>query len=428
MRFLSAIFLVAISFSASAQIESLINFRGQNSEVIKVDKAINVVRPEPYQVPDTCYNQIPYQNYECNDVTRYRESCHYIPASESCRTEYERVCRNVTRYRQECSNGPSRQVCRDNPSREVCVERPTREVCRTNSQGQEVCTTVGGGQSCQTVGGGQSCTTEAGDRVCRDVSYTDQDCDNIPRERCETIPGRNQCDQVAYSEEVCGNVTRYHQEPYACMRTEYRDVTTPKKLTGEIQVHITTNGIVEEFAINVAVAAKDAKFEAFTAAVKLIKDPKALVFLKKKEVKKTETAKEINIQGDISLEVVEVQSIAPVFPTKLSVIGFNESNYVLSLKIDGGISAAGSVEAVVMADPKIGKKKLVAELKAQYPSKQAGVIDTTLNLNFANLMQRELAKKNEVSVKLLAPLSVKGELLNIKKPVLEKSFDLKFRK
>lgn len=428
MRFLSALFLLALSVSAVAQVESQVQFRGQNSEVIKVDKLINVIRPVPYQVPDTCVRDVPYQSYECNDVTRYRESCHYVPASQNCWSENERVCRDVTRYREECSTGPSRQVCRDNPSREVCVERPTREVCHANSRGEQVCTTVGGGQSCHTVGGGQSCTTESGDRSCRQVSYTDQDCDYVPRQRCEQIPGRNQCDQIPYSEEVCGNVTRYNQQSYACQRTLYRDVTTPKKLTGEIQVHIQTNGLVEEFAVNVSVNSKDAQFNAFESAVKLVKDPKVFVFLKKKEIKKTESEKEIALQGEIVLEVLEASQVAPVLPTQLKQASFNQNSNVLSLNIEGGISAKGSVEASITANPLIGKKKLVAEIKTEYPSKNAGVIGSVLNIKFSGLMQREIAKKNDLIIKLVSPFSSNGELLNVKKPVNEKTYVLELRK
>ena len=446
MRLFGALFLAALSFSAVAQVESLINFRGQNSEVIKVEKNINVTRPVAYQVPDTCYNDVPYQSYECNDVTRYREECRYIPSSQNCWTDYDRVCRNVTRYREECSTGPSRQVCTQNPSREVCTERPsrqvcterpTREVCRTNSQGQQTCQTVGGGQSCQTVGGGQSCQTVGGgqschsvpgERTCRQVSYTDQDCDNVPRQRCENIPARNQCDQIPYSEEVCGNVTRYRQEPYACQRTAYRDETTAKKLTGQIDVRFETNGLVEEFPVKVSVAAPNAKFESFVTDVKLQKEPKVLVFLKKKNVVANESEKEITLSGEVVMEVVSAEMVSPVFPTTLKNPVFNESTSILSMTIEGGVSAKGNVEALITAKPKLGKDKVVADLKAAYPSDRAGVAQDKLSLNLKGMMQNDLVKKNSISVKMIAPMSIRGELMNTKKPVMEKSYSLELRK
>lgn len=446
MRLFSVLFLVVMSFQALAQVDSQINFRGQNSEVIKVEKNIKVTRPVPYQVPDTCYNDVPYQSYECRNVTRYREECRYIPSSENCWTENDRVCRNVTRYREECSTGPSHQVCTNNPSRQVCTERPsrqvcterpTREVCRTNSQGQQTCQTVGGGQSCQTVGGGQSCTTVGGgqschsvpgERTCRQVSYTDQDCDNVPRRRCETIPARNQCDQIPYSEEVCGNETRYRQEPYACERTQYRDETTVKKLIGQIDVRFETNGLVEEFPVKVTVAAANAKFETFATDVKLLKEPKVLVFLKKKNVVANETAKEINLSGEIVMEVVNAQMVSPVFPDAIKSPAFNDSTDIMTFVLEGGISAKGSVEAKIVAKPKVGKDKVLAELKAAYPSDRAGVAANKLSLNLAGLMQNDLVKKNSVSIKLMAPMNVRGELMNATRPVSEKSYTLEIRK
>lgn len=428
MRLLNVLFLVAMSFSALAQVDSQINFRGQNSEVIKVEKNINVTRPVPYQVPDTCYNQIPYQSYECRNVTRYRQECRHIPSSERCWTDTERVCRNVTRHREECSTGPSRQVCTNTPGREVCTERPTREVCRTNPSGGQSCQTVGGGRSCTTVGGGQSCHSVPGERTCRTVSYTDQDCDNVPRRRCETIPSRTQCDDIPYSEEVCGNETRYRQEPYACERTQYRDETTVKKLVGQIDVRFETNGLVEEFPVKVTVAAPNAKFETFATDVKLVKEPKVLVFLKKKNVVANESDREIVLSGEIVMEVVNAQMVSPVFPDSIKSPAFNDSNSIMTFVLEGGISAKGSVEAKIVANPKIGKDKVVAETKAAYPSDRAGVAGNKLSLNLAGLIQNDLAKKNSVSIKLMAPMNVRGELMNASKPQSEKSYTLEFRK
>jgi len=424
MRLFSALFLLAVSLSSLAQVDSQIIFRGQNSEVIKIEKDINVVRPVPYEVPSTCTRDIPYQSYECRDVTRHREECSWVPSSENCWSENERVCRNVTRTRQECSTGSSRQECHERPSREVCTERPTREVCHTNSRGQQSCQTVGGGQSCQTVGGGQSCHTIPGERTCRDVSYTDQDCDNVPRRRCETIPGHNNCRDIPYSERVCGNETRYRQEEYACMRTLYRDETTAKKLTGEVQVHFQTNGLVEEFPLHISVAAPDAKFESFATVVKLLKEPKVLVFLKKKEVIAKESATEINFQGDIVFEILDANMVTPAFPTKLKTAAFNEANSVLSMVIEGSISAMGSLDAKISSNPKVGRNKIVAEVKAAYPSERAGVAGSKLNISLAGLMQNELAKKNSIAIKLIAPMIVEGELMNAKKPVMEKAYNL----
>ncbi len=429
MRLFSVLLLAVMSLSAAAQVETLIQFRGQNSEVIKVEKSINVVRPVPYEVPSTCYNDVPYESYECNDVTRYRQHCQWIPSTERCWTENERVCRNVTRTRQECSNGPSRQVCTERPSRQVCTERPTREVCRTDANGQQRCTTVGGGQSCTTVSGGQSCHSVPGERICRNVSYTDRDCDDVPRRRCETIPARNDCRDISYTEEVCGNVTRYRQVSYACMRTEYRDETTPKKLNAQIQVHFQSNGLVDEFGLQVKVDALNAKFETFATSVKLLKEPKEVfVILKNKSVKAEESEKEINLQVEVVLEVVEEKFAIPIFPVSFKNASFDEAKSILSLDIDGSISAQGAVEAVFTAKPKIGKKKTIAQVKSTYPSQQASIKGSNLELNLAGVMQNDLAKKNELVMRLAAPLMVPGELLNSRKPNLQKSFTIEVRK
>ena len=428
MRFLSALILITLSFSSLAQVNSQLTFRGQNSEVIKIEHNINVVRPVPYQVPSTCTRDVPYQTYDCHNETRYRQQCSWIPSSENCWSENERVCRNVTRWREECHSGPSRQQCRQIPSREVCTERPTREVCHTNPQGHRSCQTVGGGRSCQTVGGGETCSTVPGERICRNVSYTDQECSNVPRRRCETVPGHNDCRNIPYSEQVCGNETHYRQEQYACQRTQYRDESKAKKLTGEVLVHFQTNGLVEEFPLNISIAALDLKFEKFVTEIKLLKEPEVLVFLKKKNVKAVESDKEINLEGEIVFEILDLNMVAPSFPVNFKDVTFNQDTSLLSLAIEGSISAMGSVEATITAKPKIGRNKTVAELKASYPSERAGVAGASLNLNLAGIMQNDLVKKNAISLKLTAPLNVNGELMNAKKPVMEKAYQLEFRK
>jgi hypothetical protein len=43
-------------------------------------------------------------------------------------------------------------------------------------------------------------------------------------------------------------------------------------------------------------------------------------------------------------------------------------------------------------------------------------------------MQNDLVKKNAISLKLTAPLNVNGELMNAKTPVMEKSYQLEFKK
>ena len=412
------------SSAVSAQIESIIQFNGQNAETITLNKSVNVVRSEAYDYEDTCSRDIPYEVYECNNVTRYRQECSWIPASERCWTEPDRVCRSVTRYRRQCSPGPSRQVCTSIPTRQVCVERPTREVCRTDSSGQQRCQTVGGGQSCQTVGGGQNCRTESGPEVCRDVAYQDQDCDTVYRNRCETIPGRNDCRDIPYQEQVCGNVTRYNTEYYACTRTGYRDVTTVKKLSGEINVALNTNGVVEEFPIAIVLAPQSATHESFTLTTSLKKEPKALVAsqLRKIEVLE-ETDKEIIVRGSVTIEMIDAEQIALSFPVALNNVAIGKDSHVVSMDLEGSISAVGSVEVELMHTPLVGKDKKIASLKAEYPSEQVRINGNKMEINLKGQLMDSLQKRMVLNVKLSAPISLPGDILNAKKPENEKSYN-----
>ena len=163
----------------------------------------------------TCTRQVPYEVYECNDVTRYRTECNTIPGRNNCRTVYDNVCRNVQRQRQECSNGPSRRVCSTTPARRSCHTRPARERCRMVN-GERRCTTIPSAETCNTIPSRETCRNVAGARSCRMVSYTDRECDRVSRQQCDWIPERRVCDDIPYQEEVCGDVTHYRSEDYAC--------------------------------------------------------------------------------------------------------------------------------------------------------------------------------------------------------------------
>lgn len=205
-------------------------------------------------------------------------------------------------------------------------------------------------------------------------------------------------------------------------------MTTPKKLTGQIQVHFQTNGLVEEFPLQVLVSAANQKFEKFDSAVKLLKEPKVLVILKSKVVEASESEAEINIQGEILVEVLEANMVSPVFPSSLSAPVFNPGKNIFTLLIEGGVSAVGSVESLIMTNPLIGKKKTVAELKASYPSNRVAIKGANLELNLDGLIQKSLTKKNDVKIKLSADLSVQGVLLNSKKPEMFREYNLELKK
>jgi hypothetical protein len=428
MRFICFLFLSVLSLSSLAQVESVLTFRGQNGDEVNVSKSVDVTRPAPYKIPATCYNQVPYQSYECQNVTRHRQECQWIPSSQRCWSENERICRNVTRTREECHQGPSRQVCTQIPVRRVCTQIPVRQVCRTDNNGRQHCQTVGGGQNCQTVGGGQTCSTVPGERMCRLVSYVDQECQNIPRQRCENVPGRNACRDIPYSENVCGYETRYRAEPYACQRTEYRDETKAKQLNVAIQVQFITNGLVEEFPLEIKVLASNNRFEDFNLSMNLLKEPEVLVLIKKKSLNATESMGVINIEGEVIIEILDNKMVGSIFPTKFTGGKFNKETNLLKLPFEGSISGIGSVEAQIVADPLMGPMHTVVNLKAEYPSSRVNLEKNSLILNLSGLLKGKVSKNNEVSLKIISPNNLQGDLLNIKKPVLERSYQFSFRK
>lgn len=413
-----------------AQLDSQFTFSGQNAEVLKAEKKITVVTPEQVQVPDTCSRQVPNgQVRVCRDETRYRQECSWIPSSERCWNDTDRVCRTVTRYRQECSGSSSREVCTDRPSRTVCTERPTREVCRTRPDGQQSCTTVGGGQHCTEVGGGRSCHTVPGDRTCRDVPYSDQDCDNVTRRRCETVPGRNDCRQVPYSEEVCGMETQYRTETYACTRTETVNRTTAKTIKSETNVHIITNGIVEEFPVAISVKESSAQFNAFSVEAKLLKEPKAFVVLQKKEAKiVSNTATEIVLKNTVTLEILSQEMLPMSFPVAIAKASIEEAASKLTIVFDGAISAQGSVDFAITHKAFLSSTKTLVEMKADFPSDkiELGVVDNkaALSIDIKDAIKRELKKKNmKLKFNLTSALNLQGEIMNATKPQTSRLYE-----
>ena len=418
-----------------AQLESQFVFSGQNAEVLKLEKQISIVKPVQVEVPSTCSRQVPTgEERVCRNVTRYRESCSWIPASQSCRTEYERVCRSVTRYRQECTGSPSREVCTDVPGRQVCTERPTREVCTTRPNGTQHCTTVGGGQHCTTVGGGRSCHTVPGNQSCRQVPYYDQECDSVPRQRCETIPGRNECSQVPYSAQECGMEMQYRTETYACTRTETQNQTTVKTVKGEVNVQILTNGLVEEFPMHVSVKESNREFTAFSIEAKLLKQPKVFVVLKRKDIKvMSQTDKEIVLKGAVVLEILEAQMLPMSFPAKIVEASIEKASSKMTVIFEGGIASMGSVDLLVTHKAFLANRKTLVEMKAEYPSDKVqlgSVADkAALLIDVKDAIKSELKTKNMLlTFKLNAKLNIQGEIMNEKQPDTQKLYEGTFVK
>jgi len=409
MRIFLLSMVLILSSQAFANLERTIQFNGQNGETLTEKKELDIFRSEPREIDTTCYRDIPYQSYECRNETRYRQECHYVPSRQECRTEYERQCRTVTRTRQQCTT---------NPGRQVCTERPTREVCRVDSSGQNRCTTVGGGQSCTTVGGGQTCTS---------VPYQDTECSNVPRQSCHTIPGGNVCNQVPYYEEVCGYETRYRSEGYACRQTVMRDIPYKKQFIANVDVRIITNGIVEEFPLTVKAAAKNKYYENFALDINLGKQPEALVVVRSKKLEAKEEGNVITLDGSVVIEIVSPEMVSPSFPVKFSKPKLSAQS-VLSLEFDGSYSATGSLQLELLTNPTIGKDKVAAKLNEEYPSERIVFEGNKVSINLNGKMERKLTKKNSIKIKLKAPVAIQGDILNEKKPSVEKSYQISFKK
>lgn len=490
--------ILATMFSSLAfgQIESVINFNGQNADIVKIDQAVSLVRQLQVEVPSTCTRQVPYESYECRDVTRYRQDCSWVPSAQQCWEEPERVCRTVTRTRQECHNGPgrrvctdipvrevctdrpdrqecttvtrhreecstgsSREVCHDVPSREVCTNRPTREVCRPGPGGRQVCSTVGGGRvcnqvgggrqcrtvpgertcrqvpyqdrqcrtvdggrSCTTVGGGQTCHDVEGPRVCRDVPYHHEDCTTVQRRQCREIPGHNECRDIPYTEQVCAMETRYNTESYACTRSETVNQTVVKQLKGEINVKFLTNGLVEEFPLTVLLNQPPEGSSDYSLKLSLNKEPKVLVIAREAGVEAIEGEKEINLEGEVILEILEPAMVAPAFPQEFSQVSLNQETRHLTMIFKGQVSASGSVEVNVERRNWLGRRSVVAHLKADYPSEKVKVDGDKLIIDLSGELESKLNKLS-VDLKMSAAISVDGVLLNTKKPTTEAAYE-----
>ncbi len=422
--------LMLVPSITNAQLESQFQFNGQNAEVLSVEKKVTVVTPEVVQVPGTCTRQVPNGQREvCTQETRYRQECSWIPSSERCWDEPEQSCRPVTRYGQECQQGPGRSECRDIPTSEVCVERPTREICTTRPDGSQHCTTVGGGTHCTTVGGGRDCRDVPGEQVCRQVSYSDTECDTVSRRRCETVPGRNDCEDIPYTVPVCRMETQYRTETYACTRTETVNRTAQKTLKAKIQVEVLTNGLVEEFPVQLVIKEANAQFKAFSIDAKLGKEPTVFVVLKKKEVFIASNTKDtIELKSRIILEVLSKEMLPIALPTAISKASIAESSKKLLIVLDGQISSGGGVDLKISHKGVLTGTRTIAELVASYPSPgvDLGEVDgkPALSIDLTNALKRELKKKNmRLSLKLSSTLNLGGELMNATKPETSKLYE-----
>lgn len=189
--------------------ETALTVRGELSK--------NVYRQEPYQAPyteqvpyqaeETYYVDVPYQTTETYyENVPYTERVSYTDYEDYYDSEYQ--CRNVTKYRQECSN---ERVCE--PGGRTC--QPITE-CGTNARGERICKTR------------NECTE--GPRQCRDiprcrqVAYSDRECGYVTVRK--TRPVIRYREEVRYRQEQrTRSVTKYRQEARTRTVTKYREET-----------------------------------------------------------------------------------------------------------------------------------------------------------------------------------------------------------
>jgi hypothetical protein len=421
--------LLSFTEITHAELESQFNFIGQNSEVLKAEKKVSLSVPQTIQVPSTCTRSVPDGEVEvCANETRYRQECSWVPSSQRCWNERDRVCRSIPRTRQECTSSPGQTVCTNRPSRQVCTERPTREVCTTRPDGRQHCTTVGGGTHCTTVGGGQDCRQVPGQTQCRTVTYNDVQCDDIVRNRCETVPGRNECRNIPYQERVCRTETQYRSETYACTRPQTTTVIVEKTIKAETQVQILTNGLAEEFPVRVALKDASSDFSAFNLEVKLLKEPKLFVLMKKKKVSVVATENLIEVKGELQLEVVSLDGLSPKFPEAIARAFVSQASKKLIVSFEGPLPAVGEVDLLIFHNTYFSPYKTIAELKSPYPKIGIGpgVLEgkAALSIDLKDALKDEFRKKNmRLRLSLSAPSVIEGEILNQARPSLVKTLD-----
>jgi hypothetical protein len=288
--------------------------------------------------------------------------------------------------------------------------------------GGEHCTEVGGGQDCQTVGGDRVCRTVEGDPICRSVPYSDQECQDVPRQACRTIPAHNDCEQVPYSEEECGNETAYREEQYACTETVNEDKEVEKKVSATINVALKTNGLVEEFSALVSLV-PDAKGNIYVPMMKLTSEPGILVIVKKKEALiRAEGEKEIRVEGEIDVELQEAVAQPMVFPVIQSAKLDKKTN-LLSVIFGNGLPAKGTLEFELSR-----KGKKLAELKDSFPGARVQMRSNSLIMNLAGLITGSVngglfSSGPKMKLLLKVPSQIEGEVLNAKKPQTEKLYE-----
>jgi hypothetical protein len=192
MKKLIILLSLTLMGAAFAERSERLTFSGQAADFLRLENELVETRYRTEEYQDMCTREVPYQDQECETVTRYRQECS---------TQYEQVCQDVTRYRRHCE--PSQRVCE--PGRRVCENIPGGVDCRIEN-GRRICERRPDRVECREVPG--QCREIPG--RCHDVPYRDRECRSVPRQVCRDVP---------YYDQVCRTVTRYRTETYSCTRT-----------------------------------------------------------------------------------------------------------------------------------------------------------------------------------------------------------------
>jgi hypothetical protein len=245
-RTLVAILMLTLMNLAHADTSKTVKFENQREEIFDLENWLKETRYKKETVDSTCYNQVPYVENVCRDVTRYRQECSTIPAHEQCGTVYDQVCRTENRYENECRTERGPQSCRVVVNyRRECSTVPGEQQCRT-IPGDVQCSIVNGENRCVKIPPRQECSSGSSRQECRQVPYEERECsdgpsrqvceqvnrphqvcESRPRRECSTVPAERVCNSVPYSVNECKDETLYRQVPYACKK----DVQVPYEVT-----------------------------------------------------------------------------------------------------------------------------------------------------------------------------------------------------
>ncbi len=167
-----------------------------------------------------------------------------------------------------------------------------------------------------------------------------------------------------------------------------------------------------------------AALESFKMTTVLKKEPKVFVAAQRRKIEVVEENEtEILLKGSVTFETVEAEQIMPSFPTNFKEAVISKESQMVSIEMEGAISAFGALEAELIHTPLIGQDRKLATLKAEYPSEKVKINGNKIEINLKGLIEGELEKRMVINLKLGAKLNINGEILNSKKPEGEKSYN-----